>query len=102
ILFMMVCQIVVAATGTINLLVQMIVFVTSVSWLITLICSVILRRKFPDIHPPFRMPGYPVILILAFAILVFMMTRFTAQAMIIGSIWIVLGIGIYLAFTKTG
>ena len=45
ILFMMVCQIVVAATGTINLLVQMIVFVTSVSWLITLICSVILRRK---------------------------------------------------------
>ena len=102
ILFMMVCQLVVAATGTINLLVQMIVFVTSVSWLITLICSLILRQKHPEIHPPFKMPGYPVILIIAFIILLFMMTRFTIPAMSIGTVWILLGVGIYLAFTKTG
>ena len=101
ILFMMVCQLVVAATGTINLLVQMIVFVTSVSWLITLICSLILRQKHPEIHPPFKMPGYPVILIIAFIILLFMMTRFTIPAMSIGTVWILLGVGIYLTFTKT-
>lgn len=102
VIFLMVCQLVAAATSTLNLLVQMIVFVTSVSWIITLISVLVLRIKHPHIKPAFRMPGYPVILILAFAILVFMMTRFTTTAMIIGSVWILLGILVYLAFTKTG
>ena len=47
------------------------------------------------------MPGYPVILIIAFIILLFMMTRFTIPAMSIGTVWILLGVGIYLTFTKT-
>lgn len=102
VIFLMVCQLVVCATGTIDLLVQMIVFVTSVSWLITLISALALRVKHPEIDPPFKMPLYPVSLIASFAILVFMMTRFTAKAMIIGCGWIVLGILVYLAFTHTG
>ena len=102
VIFLMCCQLVVAATGTIELLVEMIVFVTSVSWLITLICALIRRVKYPDVVPPFKMPGYPVILIIAFAVLIFMMTRFTAKAMIIGTIWILLGVGIYFLFTHTG
>lgn len=102
VLFLMACQLVVAATGTIDLLVQMIVFVTSISWLITLVSALILRRNYPQIHPPFKMPGYPVILVVAFAVLIFMMTRFTARAMTIGIIWILLGIGIYFVFTRTG
>ena len=102
IIFMMICQLFVAATGTIDLLVQMIVFVTSVSWLITLVCAAILRQKFPQIHPPFKMPGYPAVLIAAFVILIFMMTRFTAAAIIIGIVWSILGVSIYLAFTRTG
>ena len=102
VLFLMVCQLIVAATGTINLLVEMIVFVTSISWLITLVCALIRRKKYPEVKPPFQMPGYPVILIIAFLVLLFMMTRFTAKAMTIGTIWILLGVGIYFLFTHTG
>ncbi len=102
VIFLMVCQLIAAATSTLNLLVQMIVFVTSVSWLITLTSALVLRVKHPEIKPPFRMPGYPVILILAFAVLIFMMTRFTPTAILIGCLWILLGILVYLAFTRTG
>lgn len=102
ILFLMVCQIVAVATSTLQLLVQMIVFVTSVSWLITLISASVLRRRHPEIKPAFRMPLYPLTLILAFLALVILMTRFTARAMIIGCVWIALGILVYFAFTKTG
>lgn len=102
VLFLMVCQIFVSATGTVDLLVQMIVFVTSVSWIITLISALVLRTKHPEINPAFKMPLYPWILIVAFGILIFMMTRFTAQAMLIGCGWIVLGAAVYFIFTKTG
>lgn len=102
ILFLMVCQMAAVATSTLNLLVQMIVFVTSVSWLITMISVLMLRLKHPEIHPPFQMPCYPVTLIVSFLTILFMMTRFTKTAMLIGCIWIASSILIYLAFTKTG
>lgn len=101
VIFLMVCQLFAVVTSTLNLLVQMIVFVTSISWLITMISVLMLRIKHPEIHPPFRMPCYPVTLIVAFLTILFMMTRFTPAAMIIGCVWILLGILVYLVFTKT-
>ena len=101
ILFLMSCQLIAVLTSTLNLLVQMVVFVTSISWLITMVSVLVLRLRHPEIHPPFRMPCYPVTLIAAFLTILFMMTRFTPMAMTIGCIWIVFGICIYLAFTKT-
>lgn len=101
VLFLMCCQLIAAATGTLVLLVQMIVFVTSVSWLITLVSGLVLRVKHPEIDPPFKMPGYPFILILAFAILVFMMTRFTIEAMGIGCVWLIIGGSVFFLFTRT-
>ncbi len=101
ILFLMCCQIVVAFGGALELVVQMVVFVTSVSWTITLICVAVLRIRYPEVKPPFRMPMYPFTLITAFGILVFIMTRFTVQAMIIGIVWILIGISLFLLFTKT-
>ena len=98
----MVCQLIAVATSTLNLLVQMIVFVTSVSWLITMISVLMLRLKHPEIHPPFQMPLYPVTLIVSFLTILFMMTRFTKTAMVIGCIWIASAVLIYLLFTKTG
>ena len=102
VIFLTVCQLIAVATSTLNLLVQMIVFVTSVSWLITMISVLMLRLKHPEIHPPFQMPLYPVTLIVSFLTILFMMTRFTKTAMVIGCIWIASAVLIYLLFTKTG
>ena len=101
ILFLMFCQIIVAFCGVLELVVQMVVFVTSVSWTITLICAAVLRIRYPKIKPPFQMPAYPFTLIAAFGILIFIMTRFTKQAIVIGCIWILIGIGLFLLFTQT-
>lgn len=101
ILFLMTCQLIAVLTSTLNLLVQMVVFVTSVSWLITMISVLMLRLRHPEIHPPFKTPCYPFTLIAAFLTILFMMTRFTPKAMTIGCVWIALGILIYLVFTKT-
>ena len=101
ILFLMSCQLIAVLTSTLNLVVQMVVFVTSISWLITMVSVLMLRLRHPEIHPPFRMPCYPITLIAAFLTILFMMTRFTPMAMTIGCIWIVFGIFIYFAFKKT-
>ena len=102
VIFLMVCQLFAVATSTLNLLVQMIVFVTSVSWLITMISVLMLRLRHPEIRTPFKMPFYPVTLVVSFLTILFMMTRFTRTAMLIGCLWILSSAVIYLLFTKTG
>lgn len=99
--FLAVCQIIVSQSFVKNLLIQMIVFVTSVSWLISIICLVPLRRKHPELKPQFRTPLYPVTLIVALVILAFLMTRFSTKAITIGLCWILLGAIVFLLFAKT-
>ena len=80
----------------------MIVFVTAVCWFITMICLFFLRKKHPEINAPFRTPLYPVTLIVAFIALVFMISRLSNQAELIGTCWILFGVVVYLLFHKTG
>ena len=94
-------QMLLAVTGLMFLLVQMIVFVTSVSWIISTTCLVFLRRKHPETKAPFRTPGYPVTLILAYIGLFVMVSRLAPKAILVGSIWLAFGVIIYFAFKKT-
>ena len=95
-------QILLAITGLMNLLVQMIVFVTSISWIISTTCLVFLRKKYPDIKAPFRAPGYPITLFLAYGGLILMLSRLAAAAIVIGTCWLGLGIILFYVFQKTG
>ncbi len=95
-------QIILAATGLLFLIAQMIVFVTAICWFITMICLWYMRRKHPEIIAPFRTPLYPVTLIVAFVALVFMITRLSGTAKLVGTCWILFGAVVYLLFHKTG
>lgn len=44
---------------------------------------------------------YGALLIAAFCILLFIITRFTSAAILIGIAWIGLGVGIFFLFTRT-
>lgn len=100
IIFTVIGQLLLAFTGLINLIAQMIVFVTAVCWLISMVCLYFLRKK--NIKAPFRAPCYPVILVLSFIALIFMMSRLARAAIIIGTCWIIFGIAVYFLFNKTG
>jgi len=84
-----------------SLLVQMIVFVTSVSWIISTTCLLFLRIKHPEQKAPFRTPGYPFTLILAYAGLLVMVSRLAPKAIIVGICWLACGIVLYFLFKKT-
>lgn len=94
-------QLVLVITGAMSIITQMTVFVTSLSWIITIICLVFLREKHKEIKPEFRAPAYPIIVILASAALIFMLTKLNMNAIKIGSYWIAGGVVIYYLFKKT-
>ena len=87
-----------ALTGMVQLLIPMVTFVLMISWGISLISLFFLRKNHPDIKAPFRAPGYPVVLIIAFAALIYMMSLLETTAVIAGCIWQVVGIAVYYLF----
>ena len=102
ILITAIAQLLLALSGSIIFIVQMVVFVTSVSWIISTTCVIFLRRNHPEIRAPFRTPGYPVMLILAYACLVFIFTRLALSAVLVSAAWILSGILCYFLFKNTG
>jgi amino acid transporter len=94
-------MVILAWTGLVSIIMQMVVFVTVCSWIITCVCLMALRTKRKDIVSPFRVPFYPVTPILAIGISLFMMMRLAPMAILIGVAWMALGAVLYFVFSKT-
>lgn len=80
-------------------LVSLSVCATSISWVITVISAIVLRRK--GVKASFRAPGYPITPIIAIVGLAYMFIRLSRTAIIMTVIWVIAGIVIYLIFNKT-
>ncbi|MPM06867.1 putative amino acid permease YhdG [bioreactor metagenome] len=81
-------------------LVSLSVCATSISWVITIFSSIVLRKK--GVRASFRAPGYPITPVIAIFGLAFMFIRLSKTAIIMTVIWFVLGVFAYLLFNKTG
>ena len=91
-------QCLLALTGMVQLLIPMVTFVLMISWGISLISMFFLRYKHPEVKAPFRAPGFPVVLLVAFAALVYMMSLLDSTAVLAGCIWQVVGVVLYYLF----
>lgn len=80
-------------------LVSLSVCATSISWVITVISSIVMRRQ--GIKAPFRAPGYPITPLIAICGLAFMFVRLSRTAIIMTIIWVIAGIIIFYLFNKT-
>lgn len=76
----------------------MVTFVLMISWGISLISMFFLLYKHPDTKAPFRAPGFPVVLLVAFAALVYMMSLLDSTAVLAECIWQVVGVVLYYLF----
>lgn len=94
-------MVVLAATGMIYVILQMVAFVTAISWIVSCICVYALRKNRQDINPSFKVPLYPITPAVAIALSLFMIIRLSVQAIMIGCIWIILGIVLYFLFKFT-
>ncbi len=94
-------MIVLAATGLIMTIMQMVAFVTVLSWIISCICLIVLRCKYKKVKAPFRTPLYPLTPVLAIALSVYMLTRLSLTAVLIGTGWLVTAFLVYFLFNKT-
>ncbi len=93
-------QLAICCSGSmIETLVSLSVCATSISWVITVISSIALRRK--GTASPFRAPGYPITPIIAIVGLAFMFLRLSKVAIITTIIWAVAGFVVYILFNKT-
>jgi APA family basic amino acid/polyamine antiporter len=58
----------------------------------------VLRRKRPDLHRPFKVPGSPWLPLLAAAIAIYLMLTLPVETWIRFLAWMALGIVIYFAY----
>ena len=91
-------QCLLALTGMVQLLIPMVTFVLMISWGISLISMFFLRYKHPETKAPFRAPGFPLVLIVALAALVYMMSLLDSTAVMAGCVWQVVGVVLYYLF----
>ena len=91
-----------AATGLVVFIMQMVAFVTACCWIVNIICLFGLRRNRKDITPQIRCPGYPVIPAAAIAFAAYMISRMSGKAVLVGAIWLAIGAVCYFLFNKTG
>lgn len=95
-------QIALALTGSmVYTLVSLTVCATIVSWVLTVISSLIVRYG-KKVKTPFHAFGYPVVPIIAIAGLIFMFTRLAKNGIIMTIVWDALGIIVFFLFQKTG
>ena len=91
-------QCLLALTGMVQLLIPMVTFVLMISWGVSLISMFFLRYKHPETKAPFRAPGFPLVLIVALAALVYMMSLLDSTAVMAGCVWQVVGVVLYYLF----
>ena len=92
-----------ALTGQFNLLTDLTIFAIWVFYVLTFIGVIILRKKKPDLARPYRVPGYPVIPIIAILGGTFVIVNqlITAPLISLGGIVItIIGLPIYTYMSK--
>ena len=62
---------------------------------------VIMRRKFPEMNRPFKVPGGKIIPFLSVFICLILLINISLSAWIAYFIWILLGIIIYFVYART-
>lgn len=80
-------------------LVSLSVCTTIVSWLISVICAIVLRKN--KYKSPFKAPAFPLIATIAIGGLAFMFFQLKPEGIIAAIIWAVIGIVVYFIFNKT-
>ena len=91
-----------ASTGLVAFIMQMVAFLNSCTWIVNCICVFGLRKNRKDITPEFKCPLFPLTPVLAIILSIFMITKMKFTAIIIGLIWFAIGIILYLLFHFTG
>ncbi len=81
-------------------LVSLSVCATIVSWVISVICAIMLRKN--GYKSPFKAPIFPVIAVIAIGGLAFMFFQLKTEGIIAAIVWAVVGIVVYFIFNKTG
>lgn len=81
-------------------LVSLSVCATIVSWVISVICAIMLRKN--GYKSPFKAPIFPVIAVIAIGGLAFMFFQLKTEGIIAAIVWAVVGIVVYFVFNKTG
>ena len=81
-------------------LVSLSVCATIVSWVISVICAIMLRKN--GYKSPFKAPIFPVIAVIAIGGLAFMFFQLKTEGIIAAVVWAVVGMVVYFVFNKTG
>ncbi len=74
---------------------------TLIAFIATAACMMILRRREPDAHRPFRTPLWPVVGVLAIGGCIWLFTSLPLTTMRNFLIWNTIGVVVYLAFART-
>ncbi|QGN57319.1 amino acid permease [Nostocoides sp. HKS02] len=61
---------------------------------------VIMRRRSPDLHRPFKVPGYPVTPVLTIAVCLYIMSGLAAVTWVIFGCWLALVVAFYLVWGR--
>jgi basic amino acid/polyamine antiporter, APA family len=95
-------MIVAALTGFIPLstLSELVSIGTLFAFVVVSIGVIVLRRTRPDLHRPFRVPGVPVVPILAVAACLYLMLNLPIDTWVRFVIWMVLGLAVYFGYSR--
>lgn len=75
-----------SGSATLTFLVQCNVFVTAFSWLISMICQIVLRTKHKEIVSPMRCPLFPVIPVVAIVLSLYMLSKLNVNNLLTGGL----------------
>ena len=90
-----------SGSATLTFLVQCNVFVTAVSWLISMACQIVLRVRHKDIVSPMRCPLFPVVPIAAIALSLYMLSKLKAGNLLTGCLILAFAAVLYVIFYHT-
>lgn len=67
-----------------------------------IVCAgiIVMRRKFPNLHRPFRTPLVPLVPILGILVCLFMIVALDLTTLAVAGIWMVVGVLIYFTYSK--
>ncbi|WP_035055825.1 amino acid permease [Andreprevotia chitinilytica] len=90
----------IAALVPLNILAELINIGTLAAFSLIAIAVLVLRKTRPNLRRGFRCPGAPVTPLLAVALCVFLMTHLQAVTWIAFTIWLVIGLAVYFAYSR--
>lgn len=90
----------VAGLTPIGLLEEMVNIGTLSAFLLVSIGVLVLRKKRPDLHRPFKVPGVPVVPILSALICLYLMINLSVETWLRFVVWLAVGFVIYFSYSR--